>query len=223
MADITTLPPPCMTKQRALEIYTEPFRRIVEYTNLCHVKGDICEFGTYNGFTARLFAELMQQYKDNRVLYLYDSWEGFPEPKGNDKACKEVIEGYWKKGDCAPPLGGDTPMRIKQILGFFIPGKIKTVQGFYEHTLQKLENLPEQISILHIDCDLYESTKIVLEKTQYRLSPGAVILFDDFNNNLANNNFGERKAFKETIDKYCEPWFTYGWSGYAFIYNPLTM
>jgi len=51
------------------------------------------------------------------------------------------------------------------------------------------------------------------------LSEGAVILFDDFNNNLASNNFGERKAFKDHLLYNSELWFTYGWSGYVYIYH----
>lgn len=220
VADITCLPPPCMSKERALQIYTEPFRRVVEYTNLCHVEGDITEFGTFHGFTARMFTELMKEYGDKRTLLLYDSWQGFPATVGEiDSNCKEVKEGYWKQGDCNPALGIETEVRIASILDSILPGQIKTCRGFYQDTV-KPEYLPKSISILHIDCDLYESTLLVLEKVRPLLSEGAVILFDDFNNNLASNNYGERAAFRNSsIAAYCEPWFTYGWSGYAFIYH----
>lgn len=220
ISDITCLPPPCMTKARALEIYSEPFRRVIEYTKLCRVAGDITEFGTYHGFTARLFAELMKEYADPRKLWLYDSWQGFPSTTNIvDAECKEVKEGFWKEKDCTPVIGAETEARITTVLNHLIPGNLRTVPGFYDKSLQDENNLPSVISVLHIDCDLYESSILVLNKVKTLLSPGAVVLFDDFNNNVASNLSGERRAFKETIADLCEPWFTYGWSGYAFIHG----
>lgn len=218
VADITTLPPPCQTKARALEIYTEPFRRVIEYIHTCNVQGEVAEFGTFNGFTARLIAELLQQYQCGKHLHLFDSWEGFPAMTGGDANCQEVRNGSWKQGDCRPAAGHQTIMILREILWQFVPERLHLTKGFYRDTLPAA--LPLHISFLHIDCDLYESTCTVLRHCAPLLTNGAVILFDDFNNNLASNLFGERRAFREsTIFPHCEPWFTYGSSGYAFIYH----
>ncbi len=203
-------PPPCLTYERAMEIYTEPFNRVMEYVNLCNVSGDICEFGTYRGFTSEQLALRMK----NQRLYLYDSWEGFPEITSVDMHCKEVLEGYWKQGDCRVTTAVE--QEIFDMVNAHIPGRLNMVKGYYSPQTP----IPEQIALLHIDCDLYSSTKTALELCAPNLSEGAVILFDDFNNNLASNEYGERRAFRETIaDKCGEPWFTYGWSGYAFLYH----
>lgn len=202
-------PPPCLSVQRALEIYTEPFNRVMEYVNLCNVEGDICEFGTYRGFTAEQLALRMK----NQRLYLYDSWTGFPEITSIDKACKEVLEGYWKQGDCR--VNTTVEQQIADTINAIVPGRLNMVKGYYNENTP----MPDKIALLHIDCDLYSSTKMALQISYPKLTDGAVILFDDFNNNLANNEYGERRAFRETIQRHCEPWFTYGWSGYAFIYH----
>lgn len=204
-------PPPCMTIDRALQVYIEPFTRVMEYVNLCNVAGDICEFGTYNGFTAHLLSQLMKPL--HQRMYLYDSWEGFPEITSIDKYCKEVEDGLWKQGDCKVAEGVEG--KIFDTINAVIPGRLSMVKGFYTEQTP----VPEKIALLHIDCDLYTSTKMALKICAPKLTDGAVILFDDFNNNLASNQFGERRAFAETIANQCEPWFTYGWSGYAFIYH----
>jgi hypothetical protein len=209
--------PPGMSPQRMIEIYSEPFRRIIEYTRFCNIKGDIAEFGTYRGLTASIFAKILREYSDKRKMYLFDSWEGFPKPSGGDANCREVLEGHWKEGDCR--VEENTLPNLRSILQQVIPNQAEFIKGFYQDTLINSTNLPQSISVLHIDCDLYESTKTVLQTTAPLLSNGAVVLFDDFNNNEAANNFGERRAFLETIATKCEIWFTYGWSGYAFIYH----
>lgn len=43
------------------------------------IEGDIVEFGTLEGFTASIFAKLIDEYKLNSSLHLFDSFEGFPE------------------------------------------------------------------------------------------------------------------------------------------------
>ena len=40
----------------------------------------------------------------------------------------------------------------------------------------------EQIAFLHVDCDLYSSTKTVLDLVGDRLAPDAVLVFDEFFN-----------------------------------------
>lgn len=222
--DITIIPPPCMTPARAEEIYLPTFKRVVEYIENSRLEGGICEFGTFHGYTARTFAECLWEFDSAKHLYLYDSWEGFPAMESVDATCPEVAEHKtWKKGDCQP-ITKDAPELIRLAINSIIPGHVTTIQGFYNSTVAK--NLPEKVAVAHIDCDLYTSTKLVLEELikQDRLIDGAVILFDEFNNNNASDKYGERRAFKEISDEYkelCyfENWFTYGSSGYCFLFH----
>lgn len=214
LASLVCSPPPCLSRNRAIEIYSEPFNRTAEYITLCDVAGDVVEFGTYTGFTAMMLAQRM--IATGKRLHLYDSWEGFPEMEGVDSLCKEVRDRKWNKGDLCLPNGFSDA--LFSTIDAVIPGMVSMVKGFYTHSTP----VPKEISLLHIDCDLYNSTRIALDISAPSLSDGAVIMFDDFNNNLANNDFGERRAFMESIATSCEPWFTYGWSGYAFIYHKRT-
>jgi hypothetical protein len=223
--DITVFAPPCLTPKRAWDIYEPAFRRIVEYVTNSRIEGDVLEFGTFNGYTARVLAELMHEYRSPKHLHLYDSWEGFPAMEGVDAACPEVTtHDTWHQGDCRPAME-QAPEIIKAVLSIILPDRVHTHKGFYTPYIQ----LPEKAAIVHVDCDLYESTKIVLYAAMPLLQQGSVIMFDDWNNNMASNEFGERKAVLDIFPhargddagayRTCDiqPWFSYGSSGMAFL------
>ena len=56
--------------------------------------------------------------------------------------------------------------------------KVHYVVGKVEDTIPR--DLPEQISILRLDTDWYASTKHELETAYPRLSPGGVLIIDDY-------------------------------------------
>ena len=77
-----------------------------------------------------------------------------------------------------------------------------TVKGFYsdsvnEKTKQKYHM--KQAAIIHIDCDLYTSTRAVLKFIESLIVPGTILIFDDWDafKNEDVENMGERKACKE--------------------------
>jgi hypothetical protein len=57
---------------------------------------------------------------------------------------------------------------------------------------------PSPVSFLHIDCDLYSSTKTVLHYLGNRIRSGTVIVFDEYFNYVGWRNH-EYKAFAEFI------------------------
>lgn len=229
--DITVLPPPTQNPDRAFEIYNSAFLRVMEYVTHSNIPGEILEFGTYHGYTARTFAENMHMLKSKKELHLYDSWEGFPRPSGQDANCPEVKANIWVEGSCNPVID-NAEKAIETFINVIIPEQVFIHKGFYEKTVPY--NLPEKAAVVHIDCDLYESTVHVLHHLISKfslLSQGTVILFDDFNNNGASWAYGERAALRTLFPLHeagihwtstwkllgLEPWFTYGSAGYAFI------
>ena len=67
-----------------------------------------------------------------------------------------------------------------------------------------LEKNPHlKISLLHIDVDLYEPTKVVLEKLYDRVTKGGIIIFDDYGafagTNKAVDDFFKNKAEIEKL------------------------
>ena len=61
-----------------------------------------------------------------------------------------------------------------------------------------IKEQPQPIAFIHIDCDLYSSTKTVFELLGRRIQPGCVIVFDEYFNYPGWQD-GEFKAFQEFI------------------------
>ena len=123
-------------------------------------KGELwLEFGVYSGKTINYFA----QFTDKNV-YGFDSFEGLPE------AWRPGFkEGKFNKDGLMP----DTLPNVKLIKGWF--------NEALEPFLSSTDGL---VSFLHLDADLYSSTKYVLDTLlkQNRIKNGCIILFDELLN-----------------------------------------
>ncbi len=138
------------------------------------VAGDrlICEFGVFRGDTINHFARLT-----SKPVFGFDSFEGLPEAWGPGLS----------KGHFA----------VKQLPK--VPSNVTLIKGWFDETLPAfLEQHKGMIGFLHVDCDLYSSTKIVLSQLKPRLAPGAVIVFDEYFN-YPGWKEGEYKAFEEFL------------------------
>ena len=203
--------------------YRPAFERVIDYLRSVQCDGPVVEFGTCTGFTARTICDLMNSRGFDQHLYMYDSFEGLPETTGTpDEQSYEVRSNkVWHLGAMAVPARYEE--RIWDALIKVRPAeKLHIAKGFYDKTLDN--GLPiEKCSLIHIDCDIYTSTKYVLEKLAEKnlYQDGCVVMFDDWNCNRANPNMGERRALREFLEKYprwtCSEWFSYGWNGMAMI------
>ncbi len=85
-----------------------------------------------------------------------------------------------------------------------VRSNVKLVKGWFNHTLPTfksgLAKGDNTIALLHIDCDLYSSTKTVFEEIGHLITKGTVIVFDElFNYPNAENH--ELLAFYEYLQK----------------------
>ena len=220
--DPTAFAPPAYNLEHAQEVYGKAFRKAFEFIIMNFIPGDIAEFGTYRGFTARTISELIRETAFKAHLHLFDSFEGLPELTSPvDSASYEGDDTkVWFKGQTT----FSEPELIEKALKKIIkPDQLSMHIGFFEDTLHR-DTLDKELCLVHIDCDLYQSTICVLSRLfEYgRIQDGTVILFDDWNCGRANPQLGERRAFKEVMDKHRDQfsfshYFNYGWHGAAFI------
>ncbi len=135
--------------------------------------GIVLEFGVYQGSSITQIACLLP---DNQV-YGFDSFEGLPED--------------WRSGFNQGHFRvANTPE---------VPANVELVKGLFENSLPKfLEQHKEEIGMVHIDCDLYSSTNLVLKSLESRLKKGVILLFDEYYNYPGWRN-GEFAAFQEFI------------------------
>ena len=115
------------------------------------------EFGVATGTTLKIIAETVSS---DRTVVGFDIFTGLPET--------------WRTGF---PAGEFAQAEVPDIPA------ARLVIGLFEDTLPGfLAQNDEQIAFMHLDCDLYSSTKTVLDLAGDRLAPDAVLLFDDFFN-----------------------------------------
>jgi O-methyltransferase len=196
------------------DILVEPAKDIaraltfgVLYVNSADVKGDIAEFGTMGGFTARSIAAAMvfdprhQPYSPLRRLRLFDSFEGLPEITSTiDLDSPHVISGTWSKGGCK--VLGAHELRT-MVEGILPPERVEIAEGWFADTLKALPS-DTRFAMIHFDGDLYQSTIDALEPCFERgfVSKGAVICFDDWNCNQSDPAYGERRAWAELVERF---------------------
>lgn len=97
------------------------------------------------------------------------------------------------------------------------------VPGFYDETLPAMSptDEPKNIALAYIDCDLYSSTKTVLEFLMPRLKHGMIIAFDDYFCWSKSEISGERRAMLEFFTNNATwalvPYMQFGWGGNSFV------
>jgi hypothetical protein len=119
--------------------------------------GHWCEFGVREG---RSLKWLINQYP-SQVIHAFDSWKGLPE---------DWDHGTGKVSDmsCDPPA---------------VPDHIQLHKGWFKDTLpQWKQDNKGPIAFLHMDADIYSSTKEVLTALNDQIVAGTVITFDEFCN-----------------------------------------
>lgn len=158
--------------------------------------GLIIEFGTFGGRTLNQFA----YWLPNKTIYGFDSWQGLPE-KFNDLPA----------GHFARPLPEVLP-NCHLVQGWFGARPPQDQSGIAEHTAATFAAAhQEPIALLHLDADLYSSTKTVLDAFAKHIVPGTVILFNEYWNHPTWKKH-EYKAWQEHVSKHN---IKYEYIGYA--------
>ena len=140
--------------------------------------GLILEFGVKSGKTITELAIKPQLQK--KTIYGFDSFIGIPEDWLGTKTLKGQLSNE-----------GKIPK---------VPKNVKLIEGWFKDTIDTFkENHKNNISLMHIDCDLYSSTNDILTKLKEQISTGTIIIFDEFFN-YPNWQSHEYKAWQEFID-----------------------
>jgi O-methyltransferase len=203
-----------------LSLYSEQTRVLslaFKYTSSEDVPGDYAEFGVWKGRTFIEAWRVAAKYGVSRRFVAFDSFEGLPELSERDrggpfahgqfKHSRELFEARLRRA------------RVPQ-------ADVTIVQGRFDQTLAHPEEIPlERVAVAWIDCDLYESTVPVLQYLTPRLSPGSVLLFDDWYTFRASPEKGEMLACREWLQEHptieLAQWYPFHFAGQAFIVQSL--
>jgi hypothetical protein len=133
--------------------------------------GLVLEFGVASGSTINALAELAGD-----TVYGFDSFAGLPE---------DWRPGF-PRGAFAHPLPAVRP-------------NVALVVGLFEETLPRfVAEHPGPAAFIHVDCDLYSSTRTVLAHCGPMIRPGTVIVFDEYFNYPGWRRH-EHRAFQEFV------------------------
>ncbi|GEO11615.1 TylF/MycF/NovP-related O-methyltransferase [Segetibacter aerophilus] len=167
-----------------------------------NLPGSIVECGCFQGGGTLAFAQLSaiyEPYNHTRKIIGFDSFAGFPEVSEKDKN----LHRSYAKGDLKVYEGIEE--EITQAIDLYdknrplnhLP-KIELVKG---DALVEIPNFIHRnqhliVSMLYLDFDIYEPTKLALEQIVPRMPKGAVLAFDELNAKVFP---GETVALLETL------------------------
>lgn len=142
----------------------------------------VLEFGVWEGHT---IYQLRNTLHPKYELFGFDTFTGLPEDwTGTD----------FQKGSFN--VDGKIPVHIENV---------KFHKGLFTDTIPLYKKIAKPIALLHIDCDLYSSTKEILYTLNEYIVQGTVIVFDEWYYNgvdIPENRNHEQKAFYEWVLEY---------------------
>ena len=138
------------------------------------IDGLILEFGVYKADTLNFISKLFEQ----KQVYGFDSFQGLPE--------------FWRDGFDSRSFAITTLPKVNN--------NVSLIEGWFDKTIpQFLKSIGGgDIMFLHVDCDLYSSTKTIFNLLKGRIVEGTVIVFDEYFN-YDGWEKGEYLAFQEYV------------------------
>ena len=152
----------------------------LEFVLRTKVEGDISECGCWHGHSLFMLKELVDKYKSNKKIYVFDSFEGgLSDFKSTDlenssinlKESKLLSKQYFSDYSLL-----EDKIKIKGLKDIILNrGWIPSV---FEQTEKRV------YSFVHIDVDLYEPTLDCLKYFYGKVSRGGILICDDYGYNL---------------------------------------
>jgi hypothetical protein len=157
-----------------------PVQVLMRALDAAHVDGMTLECGVYFGRSLRLIAA-----RTVGTVHGFDSFQGLPEAWNTHEGA-----GAYSTAGRLPHVATNVTLHA----------------GWFEDTLPAFfASRTDPIRLLHIDCDLYSSTRTVLEQAGHRLVPGSVVVFDDLLGYPGYEQH-ELRAFEEFVSERKVEW-----------------
>lgn len=166
------------TQAKAIGADNFPLAHVLENKPF-NVNDLILEFGVGKGTTIRMIANALPKTK----VWGFDSFKGLPES--------------WNDGKTHFQIGAFSTNGVLPA----VPSNVELVSGLFSETLHVYKERVFQdapIGLLHIDCDIYSSTKLVFDTLKSNIVDGTAIVFDEL---LSYPDCAEHelKAFSEYL------------------------
>jgi len=138
------------------------------------IPGNIAELGVCNGGSSGAVAAVVEA-SGNRHIWMFDSWEGLPEPTEDDVSC------LGEKGEKGICLGSEGKCRELLFQKLHLAEQRKHFEkGWFQNTVPGKKKTIGDIALLHLDGDWYESVKFGLDELYDQVVPGGFVFIDDY-------------------------------------------
>ena len=179
-------------KERAIPLSEAAALRLLYFyehlRTIQHIEGTIVECGVGWGRSLFAFAACQRALGQERRIFGFDSFEGFPDPSAEDLPGK-ARRGHYK-------TNRDSVVRFLINSGLSrasVDSSITLVPGFFADSMRTYDAGP--VALLHLDVDIYSSYKETLQFFYPRVPPGGIIAFDEYQS--LEKYPGARKAIDE--------------------------
>ena len=178
--------------------------KAIKQIEIDNVEGDFVECGVWRGGNLILFQKMIEKLNlRNKKIIAYDTYSGMSQPGQSDlninnEKAEDIINKLEKKGVDPEKNIIFAKCELENVKKNFQTNtrendNLICIKGKVEDTLKIKKNLPNKISLLRLDTDWYESTKIELEVLFPLLSRNGIMIIDDY---------GYWKGSKKAVDEY---------------------
>jgi O-methyltransferase len=155
----------------------------LRYVSRSNIPGAVVECGVWRGGSMMATATTLLALADLRDLYLFDTFEGMTEPSDIDldPAGQPAQQALDVEDRATSSVWAYAPLEDVQanMISTGYPSElVHYVKGPVEQTLP--HEAPEDIALLRLDTDFYESTRHELAHLIARVSPNGVLILDDY-------------------------------------------
>lgn len=140
-------------------------RQLIEQCS--KIPGDIIEVGVRRGWSVALIAKKVQSLKLDATVYACDTFTGVVKATEHDSDYNG-----WEHADTSLQI-------VNEIFQLLKLDNIQTLVGIFpDESSSKIEH--STFRFCHIDVDVYQSAKDIVEWIRPKLSKGGMIVFDDY-------------------------------------------
>lgn len=148
-----------------------------------NIRGCAVECGVARGGSGAAIAIALSETDPDRQVLLFDTFEGLPAPTREDPDYHRAVQ---KTGKCRGEFE-----KVDELFCRLGLRNYRLVKGMFQETLRNTDT--GNISLLHLDGDWYESTRVCLENLWDRVSDGGIVQIDDY---------GEWQGCKKAVDEF---------------------
>lgn len=191
-----------MTSNERIAVLEQAVRHVVRQD----IEGDFVECGVARGGSGLAMAlTLLDMNRTDRDLWLYDTFEGMPEPTDEDmgRYGNKAMRKYEKRLKDGVSTWINRPEEVARgVMAScdYPASRLHFVKGMIEQTLPT--TAPDRVALLHLDTDFYASTKCEMELLFPKVTAGGAVIVDDY-----YRWQGNRKAVDDYVNEHRIPIF----------------